>query len=49
MQPKSQHRHRTTVAVVGWIVDELVVEGEPPRADGQRVVGLEDLLEAGVR
>src|SRR4029453_11775186 len=49
MQPKSQHRPRPPTTVVGRIVEKLVVEGDPPGPEGDRVVGLEDLLKTRVR
>src|SRR5262245_56731217 len=49
MQPESQDGHRTTVTVVSRVVDELIVEGDSPRLDGEAVVGLQNLLQTGVR
>src|SRR4029077_9819198 len=49
MQPKAQHRDRTTDAVVGGIVEKLIAHGDAPGGDGEAVVGLDDLLETRVR
>ena len=50
MQPQAKNRHGAAVAVVGRVVDELVVGREMREArQVDTVIGFEDLLGAGIR
>src|SRR5262249_7674612 len=42
-------RDRAAICVVGWVDDELVIEGHSPSEQREAVIGLDDLFMAGVR
>src|SRR5262249_23276867 len=48
-QPRPDYRHRTAIAIVGRIDDELIVGRDPPVADRKAVIRFQDLLDAGMR
>src|SRR5450631_2848922 len=50
MHSHREDRHRSTVAVIPWVVHPLVIEGEVDlREDGQLIIGFHNLLRARVR
>jgi hypothetical protein len=50
MRPNAEHRDRPTIAVVGGVVDELIVGGDVHGAeDGDAVLHFKNLLGPGVR
>jgi hypothetical protein len=49
VQPHRERRHRSAVAVVTGIDDELVVRGGPQRAEWKAVIGFHDLFVARMR
>src|ERR1700740_756790 len=49
MQANTKHRGRASVAIVGGIDDELIVERDPRGKPGEAVIGLEDPLVARMR
>src|SRR6516164_5681192 len=49
VQARSNDRDRAAVAVVRRVGNELIIQGHAPGKDGEAVVGLDDLLAAGVR
>jgi hypothetical protein len=50
VQLQAENRYRTPIAVVSWVVDELIVERDVSEAEyGDAVVCFEDLLGAGIR
>jgi len=48
VQARRDDRYRPPVPIVGRIGDELIIEGELPRIDGQRVVGLQNFFRTGI-
>ena len=48
VQPRSDNRDRAAIAVIGWIGDELIIEGHAPGEHGEAVVHLDDLFGAGI-
>jgi len=50
VQPSSDYGDRSTIAVVGRIDDKLIIGARPPtRCEPQAVIGLDALLETGMR
>jgi hypothetical protein len=44
------HGHRSAVAVVGWVIDDLAVQGDVERfANAEVIIGFDDLLGARIR
>src|SRR5271168_1857454 len=46
---RADHRHRTAVAIVGRVDDELIIERHRRGEHRKRVIGLHDLFETGMR
>src|SRR6202007_1827437 len=50
VQPDAEYRHRSAIAVVGGVADELHVPGQVQApAEPHAVIGLRDVLETGMR
>src|SRR6516225_5783630 len=49
MQAHTEHRGRASVAIVGWIDDQLIVQRDLRRKPRKAVKGLEDSFIAGMR
>jgi hypothetical protein len=49
VQARAENRHRAAIAIVGRVVDELIIQRDVPDVDRKRVIGLDDLFETGMR
>src|SRR5258707_14545700 len=45
VQPQRHHRYRSSVAIVGWVIDPLIVDAQMRGAeDRERIIRFDDLL-----
>ena len=49
MKPRADHGRGAAIAVVAWIVDELIVQRYAPAVERKHVIGLYNTLETRVR
>src|ERR1700730_13416403 len=50
VQPHRDDRHRSAVAIVGWVIDPLIIEAQMcGPEDRERIIRFDDLLGARVR